>query len=914
MGNKMLIDAAHPEETRVVVQRGERVEEFDFESAARKQLRGNIYLAKITRVESSLQAAFVDYGGNRHGFLAFNEIHPDYYQIPVADRRALLEEEAQLSRASQDNGADDPDDADEGEDRDDESRDHEDRGRDDGSDEAVALDAVLPAEISEELAAAVSRAEEASDEIPSEVHAAKTQRLTERLEALTNDALDEDDNPLDEALDDAALREAESAPDDDRNGDGPAAKDAEDVEAVGSGDALEEVPQRRPRRRKRNYKIQEVIRRRQILLVQVVKEERGNKGAALTTYLSLAGRYTVLMPNTASGGGISRKIASPSDRKRLRQIVDELDVPEGMGLIVRTAGAARTKAEIKRDFEYLLRLWENVRDLTLESTAPALVYEEGNLIKRSIRDLYNKEIDEVQVAGDTAYREAKDFMRMIMPSHAKNVKPYKEPEPIFIKNNVERQLDAMYSPYVTLKSGGYIVINQTEALVSIDVNSGKATKQHSIEDTALRTNMEAAEEIARQLRLRDLAGLIVIDFIDMEERRNNRSVERKLKESLRHDRARIQIGRISAFGLLEMSRQRIRTGVLEGSTTTCPHCQGTGIIRSTESVALSVLRALEDYLRSNKVMDLNAVTSGEVALYILNNKRDYLNDIERRFGVRLGVLTDERMQGGSFTIERMAPDAATGAEGENNVVVQMDWAFEAPGNGKGESDEDRRRAKRKRRRGRNGREDATYASETQETADEAESEDSESAGSEDDQRARKSRRRGRRGGRRQRARRETGGEVSAQSEATSEYDTGGASAVMASDNAQPSVYQGTAADNAVEKSDAGQVEAGSQPEAGPAPDDASQTGDKPARKRPSRRRKTTPTEPQSEPVAGTAGAGEPATVSAPVTESLESQSDKHAPAPAPEPETVGAAAEPDSSGEAEREARRARRRGWWQRR
>jgi ribonuclease E len=909
MGNKMLIDAAHPEETRVVVQRGERVEEFDFESAARKQLRGNIYLAKITRVESSLQAAFVDYGGNRHGFLAFNEIHPDYYQIPVADRRALLEEEAQLSRASQDNGTEDPDDADDVEDRDDSARD-----RENDSDDAVALDSVLPAEISEELAEVVSRAEEASDEIPPEVHSAKTQRLTERLEALTQDALDEDDTPQDKALDDVALREAENAPDDDNNGDGPAAKDAEDVEAVGSGDALEEVPQRRPRRRKRNYKIQEVIRRRQILLVQVVKEERGNKGAALTTYLSLAGRYTVLMPNTASGGGISRKIASPSDRKRLRQIVDELDVPEGMGLIVRTAGAARTKAEIKRDFEYLLRLWENVRDLTLESTAPALVYEEGNLIKRSIRDLYNKEIDEVQVAGETAYREAKDFMRMIMPSHAKNVKPYKEPEPIFIKNNVERQLDAMYSPYVTLKSGGYIVINQTEALVSIDVNSGKATKQHSIEDTALRTNMEAAEEIARQLRLRDLAGLIVIDFIDMEERRNNRSVERKLKESLRHDRARIQIGRISAFGLLEMSRQRIRTGVLEGSTTTCPHCQGTGIIRSTESVALSVLRALEDYLRSNKVMDLNAVTSGEVALYILNNKRDYLNDIERRFGVRLGVLTDERMQGGSFTIERMAPDAATGAEGENNVVVQMDWAFEAPGNGKVESDEDRRRAKRKRRRGRNGREEATYASESEDTADEAQSEESESAGGEDDQRARKSRRRGRRGGRRQRARRETGGEISAQSSATAGDEADRASAAVANDGGQPGAHPDGWPADAGDERDAGQVGAGPQPEQSAPADEAQDNGGKPARKRPSRRRKTTPAQSQSEPVAETAGADDSVTVSAPVPESLPSQPVDHAPTPAPEPETVGAAAEPDNSGEAEREAQRARRRGWWQRR
>jgi len=814
MGNKMLIDAAHPEETRVVVLRGDRVEEFDFESAARKQLRGNIYLAKITRVESSLQAAFVDYGGNRHGFLAFNEIHPDYYQIPVADRRALLEEEAQLSRDSADNGngahgGDGENGNGEPDDLDDETQAYESE-RDDA--EVMALDAVLPAEISEEVAAAVSRAEEASDEVPAHMRAPKRQRLTDRLEALTRDALDEDDSAPDEALDAEALREAESVPEEDTNGNGPAVKESEGVEAVGSGDALEEVQQRRPRRRRRNYKIQEVIRRRQILLVQVVKEERGNKGAALTTYLSLAGRYTVLMPNTASGGGISRKIASPADRKRLRQIVDELEVPEGMGLIVRTAGASRTKAEIKRDFEYLLRLWENVRDLTLESTAPSLVYEEGNLIKRSIRDLYSKEIDEVQVAGDTAYREAKDFMRMIMPSHAKNVKPYKEPEPIFIKNNVERQLDAMYSPYVTLKSGGYIVINQTEALVAIDVNSGKATKQHSIEDTALRTNMEAAEEIARQLRLRDMAGLIVIDFIDMEERRNNRSVERKLKESLRHDRARIQIGRISAFGLLEMSRQRIRTGVLEGSTSVCPHCQGTGIIRSTESVALSVLRALEDYLRSNKVMDLTAVTSGEVALYILNNKREYLNDIERRFGVRLGVVTDERMQGSSFAIEKMAPETA--ADGESNVVVQMDWGFEAPGNGSASGDdESSKRTRRKRKRGRNGRKDGDEQAEASESsmpaAEEGRAEEAEgrrdALSSEDEQRARKSRRRGRRGGRRQRARRDSGGDVGAdngsaqQTQAEQPYSVGSEASAGEGDTAgSPDEVAARAPDEAVE--------------------------------------------------------------------------------------------------------------------
>ena len=500
MPNKMLIDASHPEETRVVVMRGDRVEEFDFESALRKQLRGNIYLAKVTRVEPSLQAAFVDYGGNRHGFLAFNEIHPDYYQLPQADREALLEYEAQEARH------------------------------------------------------AAQREVEADDEAPIDEG---SQKSDDELEASGEEDLSLNDN------------EGDSTQIDDDDFDAT----EEDVESVGSEDALEELPERQPIKRK-HYKIQEVIKRRQIILIQVVKEERGNKGAALTTYLSLAGRYTVLMPNTARGGGISRKIANPTDRKRLRKIVAELEVPEGMGLIVRTAGASRTKAELKRDFEYLLRLWENVRDLTLQSSAPSLVYEEGNLIKRSIRDLYNKDIEEVLVSGEEEYREAKDFMRMLMPSHAKNVQPYKYSEPLFARYKIEAQLNAMYSPYVTLPSGGYIVINQTEALVSVDVNSGRATKEHSIEETALKTNLEAASEISRQLRLRDLAGLVVIDFIDMEERRNNRSVERRLKECLRFDRARIQVGRISHFGLLEMSRQRLRTGVLEGLNHPLPSLFG----------------------------------------------------------------------------------------------------------------------------------------------------------------------------------------------------------------------------------------------------------------------------------------------------------------------------------------------------
>jgi ribonuclease E len=473
------------------------------------------------------------------------------------------------------------------------------------------------------------------------------------------------------------------------------AGEAEAVEQVGSEDALEELPSR-PRRRPRSYKIQEVTKRRQVILVQVVKEERGNKGAALTTYLSLAGRYTVLMPNTARGGGISRKITNPQDRKRLKAIAAELEVPEGMGLIIRTAGAARTKQEIKRDFEYLLRLWESVRDLTLASTAPSLVYEEGNLIKRSIRDLYNKDVEEIIVAGEHAHKEAKDFMRMLMPSHAKNVVLHQDPEPLFTRFGIERQLNAMFSPYVTLKSGGYLVINQTEALVAIDVNSGKATREFSIEETALNTNLEAADEIARQLKLRDLAGLIVIDFIDMEEKRNNRAVERRLKDALRFDRARIQLGRISHFGLMEMSRQRLRSGVLEGSTSQCPHCQGTGIIRSTESVALAVLRGLEDALMAGARTSLVATTTASVALYILNNKRNFVNDMEARHGIAITVQASDKLQGANFLIEKgHAPQSPV--RRPERSAVSMDWGFEGEESDEGEAESARASAEAERR-------------------------------------------------------------------------------------------------------------------------------------------------------------------------------------------------------------------------
>src|SRR6516165_9289362 len=590
MANKMLIDATHPEETRVVVLRGNRVEEFDFESAHRKQLRGNIYLAKVTRVEPSLQAAFVDYGGNRHGFLAFSEIHPDYYQIPIADRQALIAEDERAQRAAE---AEADRRAGRRQARLERARDQVKSAPLDTEGEAMAAaseqmaplaDALEEAAPGEEAAPdAPSPDEEAAPEAPSPVAiaaepiplepaedaptAAAAGETSIELAQLESTSASEPLPSVDEpqAAASAAAETADIAVASERgdsaageageatavaaeaganitevNGHGAEGED-EVVESVGGADALEEVPERMPRVR-RQYKIQEVIKRRQVMLVQVVKEERGTKGAALTTYLSLAGRYSVLMPNTARGGGISRKITSADDRRRLKEIAQDLEVPEGMGVILRTAGAARTKTEVKRDFEYLLRLWETVRDLTLKSTAPTLVYEEGSLVKRSIRDLYNKDIDEIVVAGEDAYKEAKEFMRMLMPSHAKNVKLYREALPIFTRHGIESQLDAMFTPVMQLRSGGYIVLNQAEALVAIDVNSGRATREHHIEDTALKTNLEAAEEIARQLRLRDLAGLIVIDFIDMDEKRNNRAVERRLKECLRHDRARIQVG------------------------------------------------------------------------------------------------------------------------------------------------------------------------------------------------------------------------------------------------------------------------------------------------------------------------------------------------------------------------------------
>ena len=682
MADKMLIDATHPEETRVVVLRGNRVEEFDFESANRKQLRGNIYLAKVTRVEPSLQAAFVDYGGNRHGFLAFSEIHPDYYQIPVADRQALIAQEERDQRAADadaDNragrrgrhrhrGADRHRDRDVVQSEPLASEEHANEAAgspagDAGLNEpapAETFETAMPASEPVSEFAAEQQAHGAAGFSPGEDMTETASEVSE----MARETIAEGEQPsaaaegaltADATFADTGNGMAAFSGEPGENGHNGHAEDhheEEAVESVGGADALEEVQERLPRFR-RQYKIQEVIKRRQVMLVQVVKEERGTKGAALTTYLSLAGRYSVLMPNTARGGGISRKITSSEDRSRLKEIAQDLEVPEGMGVILRTAGASRTKTEVKRDFEYLLRLWETVRDLTLKSTAPKLVYEEGSLTKRSIRDLYGKDIEEIVVSGEEGFKEARDFMRMLMPSHAKHVKHYKDTQPLFTRYGIESQLDAMFSPVVQLRSGGYIVINQAEALVAIDVNSGRATREHHIEDTALKTNCEAAEEIARQLRLRDLAGLIVIDFIDMDEGRNNRTVERRLKDALKYDRARIQVGRISHFGLLEMSRQRIRTSVLESSTEKCPICGGSGHVRSVSSVSLQLLRAIEEMLIKGATHNLIVRTRAEVALYVLNHKRAHLRALEERFRITITVSADPAVTGQqSYVIDR----------------------------------------------------------------------------------------------------------------------------------------------------------------------------------------------------------------------------------------------------------------------
>ena len=654
MAKKMLIDATHAEETRVVVVDGNKVEEFDFETENRRQLAGNIYLAKVTRVEPSLQAAFVDYGGNRHGFLAFNEIHPDYYQIPVADREALMEEERAYVEAQRARDEDDEDKPKRGRSSrsraaraktDDavETREVEgdvsgmetiDLGDSEGDDTAEGLSPM-------ELVGETPVEEPSEDE--AETEAVEAQADTEEAEAVEADADAEAEADAD-AEDEAPRGRS-------RRGKKDAAEKDESIESVADEDEEEDIrPGRKPRPRR--YKIQEVVKVRQIMLVQVVKEERGNKGAALTTYLSLAGRYCVLMPNTARGGGISRKITNPADRKKLKEIATEIEVPKGAGLIVRTAGAKRTKTEIKRDYEYLQRLWEQIRELTLKSTAPAKIYEEGDLIKRSIRDLYSREIDEVLVEGERGYRIAKDFMKMIMPSHSKNVQRYEDNLPLFARFQVESYLAGMFNPTVQLKSGGYIVIGVTEALVAVDVNSGRATKEGSIEETALKTNLEAADEVARQLRLRDLAGLIVIDFIDMDERRNNASVEKRMKDRLKSDRARIQVGRISGFGLMEMSRQRLRPGMIEATTQPCSSCHGTGLIRSDDNLALSVLRQIEEEGTRRRSREVLVKCPVGIANFLMNQKREHVAQIEARYGMSVRIEGDPSLISPDFTLEK----------------------------------------------------------------------------------------------------------------------------------------------------------------------------------------------------------------------------------------------------------------------
>ena len=726
MAKKMLIDATHAEETRVVVVDGNKVEEFDFESQNKRQIAGNIYLAKVTRVEPSLQAAFVDYGGNRHGFLAFSEIHPDYYQIPVADREALMAEEKAYAEAM-------AAEAEQEEQKPKRTRRRRAKPAAQRSSDPIetrevsAVDGMETIDLIPEDAAETTAPLVQSDPFEASSETAESQNTAEAApeSAPEADAVSEDEDGVAEP--EAALEPEDDAQDQDGGQDQDEDDLSDDgIESVAQEDDSEDVrPVRKPRPRR--YKIQEVIKVRQIMLIQVVKEERGNKGAALTTYLSLAGRYCVLMPNTARGGGISRKITNAADRKKLKEIATTIVVPEGAGLIVRTAGAKRTKTEIKRDYEYLQRMWEQIRELTLKSSAPAAIYEEGDLIKRSIRDLYNRDIDEVLVEGAAGYRNAKDTMKMIMPSHAKNVKHYVDPMPLFARFQVESFMDGMFNPTVQLKSGGYLVIGITEALVAIDVNSGRATKEGSIEQTALNTNLEAAEEVARQLRLRDLAGLIVIDFIDMDERRNNIAVEKRLKDKLQSDRARIQVGRISGFGLMEMSRQRMRPGMLEASTQPCAHCHGTGLIRSQDSLGLTILRELEEEggrARSKEVL-IKAPIS--IANFLINQKREHISQIEQRHGMAVRIEADPFLVSPDYSIEkfktatRIVPANAT-------TVSSVDFALMEEIDEQGQEDDqadvneatetaedaDAPKKRRRRRRRRRGGSDAVTGEPNQE--------------------------------------------------------------------------------------------------------------------------------------------------------------------------------------------------------
>ncbi|MDQ4421079.1 ribonuclease E/G [Sphingobium sp. DEHP117] len=863
MNMRMLIDARHREETRVAVVKGNRIEEFDFESAEHKQLKGNIYLAKVTRVEPSLQAAFVDYGGNRHGFLAFSEIHPDYYQIPREDREALLREEAE--------------------------------------------------------------------------HAAQEAALRE-----------EDDDETAEA---EAQGEAEGAEDDDHGE--PTSEEGDDEGENGAArprrrrgahaeDHNDELRRKRMALRRR-YKIQDVIKRRQVLLIQVVKEERGNKGAALTTYLSLAGRYCVLMPNTSHGGGISRKINNSADRKRLKSIIAEMNLPATMGCIVRTAGLERTRTEIRRDFDYLARLWDEIREKTLKSSAPALIHNDSDLIKRAIRDIYNRDIDEVVIEGDEGYRAAKDFMKLLMPSHARKVKQYADPVSLFQRHGVEDQLAAMYHPVVQLKSGGYLVINPTEALVSIDINSGRSTREHNIEQTALNTNLEAAREIARQLRLRDMAGLVVIDFIDMEHGSNVRKVEKAMKEALKDDRARIQVGRISGFGLMEMSRQRLRTGVLEASTRACPHCEGTGLVRTASSAGLSALRMLEEEAARGRGSLITLRASQEAAFYVLNNKRRELDEIEQRYGVTIVILPDGEVEGARMSVEASGPrplvqvNYAPIAEVEDDDLVldEADDEEDIPENetrAERDAREDREdredreggRRRRRRRRRRGGRREEGEAQGTErEAGDEAQEESTEVeavAEGEDEQNSpvsaedgdenRRRSRRGRRGGRRRRGEEEGEAAEDATPEAEASADeseavaaeaaTEPAVAAEAEEEPKPKARRTRArkpkAEEQAEAAPAQEQPATAEPAAEPA-SDAAPEAPAPKPKRTRRKKADAVAEPVEESAAAAPSSSSDSLASAPTAQ-----------AAVEEPASVAA----EASTSADEETGEPRR-GWWQR-
>ena len=861
MTMRMLIDARHREETRVAVVKGSRIEEFDFESAEHKQLKGNIYLAKVTRVEPSLQAAFVDYGGNRHGFLAFAEIHPDYYQIPKEDREALLREEAE--------------------------------------------------------------------------HAAEEERLRagdDDYEHL-DDHHDDDGHDNDRPDMDAEERDVDGDQDHDED-------DAPPPASTASGNGIDEKAAENLRQKRMNlrrrYKIQDVIRRRQVLLVQVVKEERGNKGAALTSYLSLAGRYCVLMPNTSHGGGISRKISNAADRKRLKSIMADMALPKTMGCIVRTAGLQRTKVEIRRDFDYLARLWDEIRDKTLASAAPALIYQDSDLIKRAIRDIYNKDIDEVVIEGDEGYAQAKQYMKLLMPSHARRVKPYADTVPLFQRNNVEDQLAAMYNPVVQLKSGGYLVINPTEALVSIDINSGKSTREHGIEATAVNTNLEAAHEIARQLRLRDMAGLVVIDFIDMESNGNIRKVEKAMKTALSDDRARIQVGRISSFGLMEMSRQRLRTGVLEASTRQCPHCEGTGLVRTASSAGLSALRMLEDEAGRGRGSRLVLTASKEAALYVLNKKRAELAEIEARYGVVIEVASDNEDEGARMTVDVSGPPPAftprieapvyeededdyIEEEADDEDVAEADEEDEPraesrdgrprEGRERTEADGEGGRGRRRRRRGRRGRRDEGAAGETSEEtpAEGAEAVEGESPEAEGEAPVREEgdrKRRNRRGGRRRRGRGDGDGtpaEVAENATADAADGTGEAVANEASAEAK-------AAPAKPKRTRKPKAEAIADVEPEPVV-----AVEEPVAEKPKRVRKTKAATPAAEPAVNVAveveATPEPAAEPAPAEKPKRTRKAKATPAA----DVAEAPAKPGDDTAPSTEADGPRRGGWWQR-